>query len=130
MVLDGLQHPIVQAPMGGGASTPALAAAVAEAGGLGFLAAGYKTPDAVRADIEALRALTDRPFGVNLFAPPAPAADDVAPFAAQLEAEAERYGAPVGEPRHDDDGWEAKLALVAELEVPVVTFTFGCPRGL
>ena len=40
MVLDGLEHPIVQAPMGGGPSTPALAAAVSEAGGLGFLAAG------------------------------------------------------------------------------------------
>ena len=57
--------------MGGGPSTPALAAAVAEAGGLGFLAAGYKPVDAVRADVEALRALTARPFGVNLFAPPA-----------------------------------------------------------
>jgi nitronate monooxygenase len=126
MVLDRLEHPIVQAPMGGGPSTPALAAAVGEAGGLGFLAAGYKTVDAVRADVEALRALTDRPFGVNLFAPPGPA-DDVADFAARMQAEAERYGAPVGEPRHDDDGWEAKLALMAELEVPVVSFTFGCP---
>jgi nitronate monooxygenase len=128
MVLDALAHPIVQAPMGGGPSTPALAAAVAQAGGLGFLAAGYKTADAVRADIGALRALTDRPFGVNLFAPPAPEAGDVASFATRLQAEAERYGAPVGEPRHDDDGWEAKLALMAELEVPVVSFTFGCPR--
>jgi nitronate monooxygenase len=127
MVLDGLAHPIVQAPMGGGASTPALAAAVAEAGGLGFLAAGYKPVEAVRADVEALRARTDRPFGINLFAPPVPAADDVAPFAAELEGEAARYGVPVGEPRHDDDGWDAKLALVHELEVPVVTFAFGCP---
>jgi nitronate monooxygenase len=127
MVLDGLEHPIVQAPMGGGPSTPALAAAVADAGGLGFLAAGYKPVDAVRADIEALRALTGRPFGINLFAPPAPAADAVESFAAELRGEAERYGAPVGEPRHDDDGWEAKLALMRELEVPVVSFTFGCP---
>jgi nitronate monooxygenase len=127
MVLDGLEHPIVQAPMGGGPSTPALAAAVAEAGGLGFLAAGYKPVHAVRADIEALRALTGRPFGVNLFAPPAPAADAVEGFAVELRGEAERYGAPVGEPRHDDDGWEAKLALMRELEVPVVSFTFGCP---
>jgi nitronate monooxygenase len=127
MILDGLEHPIVQAPLAGGASTPALAAAVAEAGGLGFLAAGYKTVDAVRADVEALGALTDRPFGVNLFAPPSPAAGEVGPFAARLQAEAERYGAPVGEPRHDDDGWEAKLALMAELEVPVVSFSFGCP---
>jgi nitronate monooxygenase len=127
MVLDGLAHPIVQAPMGGGASTPALAAAVAEAGGLGFLAAGYKPVEAVRADVEALRARTNRPFGINLFAPPVPAADDVAPFAAELEGEAARYGVPVGEPRHDDDGWDAKLALVRELEVPVVSFAFGCP---
>ena len=127
MILDELAHPIVQAPMGGGPSTPALAAAVAEAGGLGFLAAGYKPVEAVRADVEALRALTDRPFGINLFAPPVPAADDVAPFAAELEGEAARYGVPVGEPRHDDDGWDAKLALVRELEVPVVSFTFGCP---
>ena len=127
MVLERLEYPIVQAPMGGGPSTPALAAAVAEAGGLGFLAAGYKTVDAVRADIEALRELTERPFGVNLFAPPSPAADDVAPFAARLRVEAERYGAPLGEPRHDDDGWDDKLALIAELRVPVVSFTFGCP---
>jgi nitronate monooxygenase len=129
MVLDRLEHPIVQAPMGGGPSTPALAAAVAEAGGLGFLAAGYKTVDAVRTDVEALRELTDRPFGVNLFAPPAPAAEDVRDFAARLRGEASHYGAPVGEPRHDDDGWEAKLALVAELRVPVVSFTFGCPSA-
>ena len=74
MVLDRLEHPIVQAPMGGGPSTPALAAAVAEAGGLGFLAAGYKPVDAVRADVLSVRAATGRPFGVNLFAPPGPAA--------------------------------------------------------
>ena len=127
--LDTLERPIVQAPMGGGASTPALAAAVAEAGGLGFLAAGYKTPDAVRADVEALRELTDRPFGINLFAPPGPPGDRAAleAFAAALEPEAARYGAAVGAPRHDDDGWDAKLALVAELAVPVVSFAFGCP---
>ena len=117
---------IVQAPMGGGPSTPELAAAVNEAGGLGFLAAGYKSVDAVRADVEALRELTDRPFGVNLFAPPGPA-EDVRAFADELRIEAERYGAPVGEPRHDDDGWEAKLDLLAELQVPIVSFTFGCP---
>jgi nitronate monooxygenase len=127
MILDRLEHPIVQAPMGGGPSTPSLAAAVAEAGGLGFLAAGYKPVDAVRADVAAVRDLTDRPFGVNLFAPPVPAIDDVAPFAARLAGEAERYGVPVGEPRHDDDGWEPKLALMRELDVPAVSFTFGCP---
>ena len=69
-----LAEPIVQAPLAGGPSTPELAIAVCEAGGLGFLAAGYKTPDAVRGQIDALRAHTDRPFGVNIFMPsPEPA---------------------------------------------------------
>jgi nitronate monooxygenase len=127
--LDQLEHPIVQAPMGGGPSTPALAAAVCEVGGLGFLAAGYKTVDGARADIEALRELTRRPFGVNLFAPPSGEPDPAAVrrYAATLAAEAERYGAPLGQPRRDDDAWEGKLALVAEAKVPVVSFTFGCP---
>jgi nitronate monooxygenase len=127
--LTSLKHPIVQAPMGGGPSTPALAAAVGAAGGLGSLASGYKTADIVRSDIAALRALGDAPFGLNVFAPPAPVTDAaaVAAFAATLGEEAERYGAPLGEPRHDDDDWQAKLALVRELAVPVVSFTFGCP---
>jgi nitronate monooxygenase len=117
--------------MGGGPSTPALAAAVAEAGGLGFLAAGYQTPDAVRADIASLRERAAGSFGVNLFAPPGPAADRAAVerFVSSLAEEADRYGAPLSEPRHDDDGWAAKLALVAELGVPVVSFTFGCPAA-
>jgi nitronate monooxygenase len=127
-----LAEPVVQAPMGGGASTPALAAAVCEAGGLGFLAAGYKTVDAVRADIAAVRERTDRPFGVNLFAPPAPVEDPaaVARYAASLRGDAERAGATVGEPRHDDDAWTEKLALVTEERVPVVSFTFGCPSDV
>jgi nitronate monooxygenase len=128
-ILDQLEHPIVQAPMGGGPSTPTLAAAVAEAGGLGFLAAGYKTTDAVRADIAALRGLTARPFGVNLFVPPGPEADpsELDRYAAELREEAERYGVQTGEPRHDDDSYEEKLALVVEERVQIVSFTFGCP---
>jgi nitronate monooxygenase len=113
--------------MGGGPSTPALAAAVADAGGLGFLAAGYKTAETVREDITALRKRTTGPFGVNLFAPPMPAGDGVEQFAAALAPEAERYGVPLGEPRHDDDDWGAKLALMAALRVPVVSISFGCP---
>jgi nitronate monooxygenase len=123
-----LEHPIVQAPMGGGVSTPALAAAVSEAGGLGFLAAGYLAPDKVRADVQALRTLTARPFGVNLFAPPQPVPDPRA-VERYAHALARRHGAAVGTPRHDDDAWEEKLALLAELRVPVVSFAFGCPEA-
>jgi nitronate monooxygenase len=122
--LEELEHPIIQAPMGGGASRPELAAAVANAGGLGFLAAGYKTVAVARADIAAVRELTDRPFGVNVFAPPGPPGDAaaVAAYADSLRAEGD-----VGDPHHDDDGWDAKLALMREQRVPVVSFTFGCP---
>jgi nitronate monooxygenase len=129
--LSDLEHPIVQAPMGGGPSTPALAAAVSEAGGLGFLAAGYRTSDAVRSDIAELRGLSSRPFGLNLFVP-GPASGDAAGLARYGEAlggEAERVGVELGEPRHDDDGWEDKLALAREQRVPVVAFTFGCPEA-
>jgi nitronate monooxygenase len=122
-----LEHPIVQAPMGGGVSTPALAAAVSEAGGLGFLAAGYLAPDAVRSEIASLRELTGRPFGVNLFAPPQPVPDPRA-VERYAQALARRHGAAVGTPKHDDDGWEEKLALLGELRAPVVSFTFGCPQ--
>ena len=127
--LSQLRHPIVQAPLGGGPSTPALAAAVSEAGGLGFLAAGYRTPDAVRAEIAELRGLTDRPFGVNLFVPGPPSSDRAAleRYAHQLLAEAARYGVELGEPRYDDDNWAEKLELLREERVPVVSFTFGCP---
>ena len=116
--------------MGGGPSTPALAAAVSGAGGLGFLAAGYKTAEAVRTDIGDLRELTDRPFGVNVFVPSAPADPALVDrYAETLRGEAEHYGTALGEPRHDDDGWDDKLALVAEERVPVVSFTFGCPSA-
>ncbi|MFE3288960.1 nitronate monooxygenase, partial [Streptomyces sp. NPDC059233] len=62
-------HPIVQAPMAGGGSCPALVGAVCEAGGLGYLAGGYKTADGMYHEIKQVRALTRRPFGVNLFMP-------------------------------------------------------------
>src|SRR5215208_3447928 len=127
--LDQLELPIVQAPMGGGPSTPELAAAVANAGGMGFLAAGYKSADAFAKEIGRLRELTSGPFGVNVFAPPDRAGDPAAVerYAAALEAEAERYGVAVGEPRHDDDGYEAKLTLLERESVDAVAFTFGCP---
>lgn len=120
----------MQAPLAGGASTPELAAAVSDAGGLGFLAAGYKTPDDVRQDIRRLRSLTERSFGVNIFAPPQPVheAGAVDAYAAELRSEAERYGARLGDARHDDDSFEAKLSLVREERVEVVSFTFGCPE--
>ena len=117
--------------MGGGPSTPALAAAVSEAGGLGFLAAGYRSPAAVRDDIAEVRRLTERPFGINLFVPGPARADREAldAYASALGGEAERYGVELGDAVHDDDGWDEKLELLADERVPVVSVTFGCPSG-
>ncbi|MFE7403526.1 nitronate monooxygenase, partial [Streptomyces sp. NPDC057557] len=55
VLTDLCRYPVVQAPMAGGASCPQLVAAVAEAGGLGFLAAGYKTADGMYNEIKQLR---------------------------------------------------------------------------
>lgn len=131
MILDDLKEPIVQAPMAGGPSTPALTAAVGSAGGLGFLAAGYKTADALREEIADLRRLSNVSFGVNLFVPdPEPAKPDrLAPYLDELRPEAARYGVELGSPRHDDDDWDAKLDLVGREQVAVVSFTFGCPAS-
>ena len=124
-----LTVPIVGAPLAGGPSTPALAAAVSEGGGLGFVAAGYKTTADVAADIAEVRRMTERPFGVNIFFPARLAVDEAAieRYAERLEVEAARYGVAVGEPRWGDDEWEAKLALVARERPAVVSFAFGCP---
>lgn len=130
-VLDELRVPVVLAPLAGGPSTVALAAAVTEAGGLGFLAAGYKTADAVRGDIDGFRSASRGPFGVNVFTPPAAAADPGAygPYLERLETEAARAGTTVGTPRFDDDQFDAKIDLLGEARPPVVSFVFGCPSA-
>ena len=127
-VLDGLEVPIVQAPMAGGPSTPALAIAVARGGGLGFLAAGYLGLDRLEQDLATTRAQIDR-FGVNVFVPGEGPADPelVAAYAAGLRPEAERVGVELGDARFDDDRFDDKVELLAHSPVAVVSFTFGIP---
>ena len=122
--------PIVGAPLAGGPSTPALAAAVSEAGGVGFLAGGYKTAAAVQADLQELRALTTRPIGLNLFHPTRDPVDEPAlqAYGERMRAEERRYGVAAGEPRWSDDDWTAKLEVAARARPDVVSFTFGCPE--
>jgi nitronate monooxygenase len=128
-VLSALAVPVVQAPIAGGPSTPALAAAVNRAGGLGFLAAGYLSTRRLGEDIEVLCGLIEGPFGVNLFVGGGYAADParVEAYAQRLSAEALRAGVRLGEPRFDDDSFQDKLTLVCERGVAVVSFTFGLP---
>src|SRR5580658_11107510 len=126
-----LASPVLAAPMAGGPTNPALVAAAARAGSLGFLAGGYKTPAALEQQIVEVRAQTGT-FGVNLFAPnPVPV--DPAEFrryAAALQAEADHYGLDLRGAQPvvtDDDGWPDKISLLLERPVPLVSFTFGIP---
>ncbi|MFJ8074997.1 nitronate monooxygenase [Streptomyces sp. NPDC096176] len=130
LLTDLCRHPIVQAPMAGGASCPRLVAAVSETGGLGFLAAGYKTADGMYQEVKQVRGLTARPFGVNLFMPQPGTADPAAVgvYRDQLAGEAAWYETPLGDADSGrDDGYDAKLAILLDDPVPVVSFTFGCP---
>jgi nitronate monooxygenase len=122
--------PIVGAPMAGGVGTPELAAAVSNAGGLGFIPGGYLSAERFADDIAAARAMTTGPLGVNLFVPQPSVADWVALdyYADELEGIAEHYQCEVGRPEFgDDDDWERKLDVVADVRPELVSFTFGVP---
>src|SRR3984885_15478554 len=128
MILERLSVPIVLAPLAGGSSTPELTAAVSNAGGLGFLAAGYLTASALKERIDQARALTGAPVGVNVFVPGRPSDPDaVRAYAATLAEDARSAGVGLGEAHYEDDDWAAKIELLAAERVPVVSFTFGCP---
>ncbi|GHC97995.1 oxidoreductase [Nocardiopsis terrae] len=124
-------RPILQAPMAGGASTPALVHAVSGAGGLGALAAGYLSAEALGEQIDGVRGLGTDVFGVNVFVPSgAPAPEPaLADYRSELAGDARRHGTEVGPARHDDDSWDAKVDLLASAAVPLVSFTFGCPSA-
>jgi nitronate monooxygenase len=126
-----LDRPVIAAPMAGGPSTPELAAAATNAGGLGFVAAGYLSADAFAERVAAAKRQTTGPVGVNLFVPQPSAGspEEIAAYASALADEAGRYGTALGEPRFDDDAWAAKLAVVQDLRPEVVSFTFGLPSA-
>jgi nitronate monooxygenase len=127
----GVQLPLVQAPMAGGPDSPALAAAVSKAGGLGSLGCGYMTPEQIEEVVIATRALTKRPFAVNLFMrgdpPDNPAAS--ARVVSALEPFRKSLGLlkPPALPRPLPQV-EAQLAMVLRLKPKVLSFTFGLPR--
>jgi nitronate monooxygenase len=121
---DLLPRPVVVAPMAGGPSTVELVAAAARAGALGFLAAGYKTTEAMAAEIAAVRAATAEPFGVNVFVPGAPYPDAAALRGYLDSLSADRI---TGDPSWDDDHFDGKIAALLAGPPPVVSFTFGCP---
>jgi nitronate monooxygenase len=124
----GLRHPIIQAPLAGGGATPALVAAVGEAGALGFIGAAYLTPAQITESVRAVRAQTTRPFGISLFAPQPvpptptdarPAVERVTPYFAEL-------GLPApGVPATAADTFAEQLAAALDSGATVFSFTFG-----
>lgn len=130
--LCGVDLPIVQAPLGGGPGTAELTAAVSGAGGLGILGLGYLPPGEARAVVRRVRALTDRPFGANLFLPE-PAADleagvlDTARDALVPFREAVGLDGPPPATDLGGQDVEAQLEVLLAERVPVVGFTFGAP---
>ncbi|HEY7031288.1 MAG TPA: nitronate monooxygenase [Thermomicrobiales bacterium] len=128
--LLGIDHPIILAPMAGGASSPELVASVANAGALGMLGAAYLTPTQIADAVAATRRLTDRPFGVNLFAGGTEDTRDVDPdpMLAILGRYHEELGLPPPVlPSPAAIPFADQLDAVLAAEVPVFSFTFGIP---
>jgi len=129
-VMQLSEVPIIQAPMAGGPSTPALTAAIVNAGGYGFVAGGYLSGDELRESISNTRSLSGSAFGVNLFVPSDPGdVAEIARYAEALQPESDRWGVALGEPRWDDDDFNAKLDVIESAHVHMVSFTFGCPSS-
>jgi nitronate monooxygenase len=129
--LLGTELPIVQAPMAG-SQGHALAVAVCNAGGLGSLPGALLGPEALRQELQALRAGTTQPFNVNFFCHTPPVADAAreAGWRQALAAYGHEFGVdanapPAGATRRPFD---AEMADVLEPFRPaVVSFHFGLP---
>jgi nitronate monooxygenase len=129
--LLGTSLPVIQAPMAG-VQGHALALAVSNAGGLGSLPAAMLSPEALRQELSALRAGSDRPFNVNFFchAPPTPDGareqrwrDALAPFYREFGIDAESLPAGPGRAPFS----QAVADVIEPFRPPVVSFHFGLP---
>jgi nitronate monooxygenase len=123
-----IAHPIIQAPLAGGGDTPDLVAAVCNAGAIGFIGAAYSTPAQIIELGRAVRGKTNRPFGINLFAPlpeskqtydPALAVQRVAPFYEELGLTLPSPPTPL------PSSFAEQLAATLETDAAAFSFTFG-----
>ncbi|MBC3916510.1 nitronate monooxygenase [Undibacterium sp. CY18W] len=125
-------HPIIQAPMAGGATTPELVAAVSNAGGLGSLAAPLLTPLAIIEQAEHIRRLTDKPFAINLFVQTRPQVDFAALEAAKLllQPVCQELGwDSLPTPTRWCEDFEAQLDALITARPAVASFTFDVLHG-
>lgn len=134
LTLLGIKHPLIQAPMAG-VSTPAMAAAVSNAGGLGSLGLGASSVEQAREQIRKVRALTDLPFNCNFFCHRPAMADPLreAVWLAHLAGEFAQFEArPPAALREIYTSFiadEAMFAMLLEEKPKVVSFHFGLPQA-
>jgi nitronate monooxygenase len=125
----GLEWPIVQAPMAGANATPpALVGAVSGAGALGCIGAAYMSPTEIAATCRGVRDLTNRPFGINLFAPIAspPVPSDVATALARVAPAHAALGLPAPTlPDPPAFTFADQLAAALDGGAAFFSFTFG-----
>jgi nitronate monooxygenase len=128
----GIDLPIIQAPMAG-AQGSALTVAVSNAGGLGSLPCALLSPDAIRKELAAIRARTDKPYNVNFFchSPPAPDAQREKAWRERLAPYYEELGLDMGSvPQGDRAPFSAEAAdVLEEFRPAVVSFHFGLPSA-
>jgi nitronate monooxygenase len=129
----GIELPVVQAPMAG-VQGSALAIAVSNAGGLGSLPCAMLNADAMRRELQAIRARTSRPYNVNFFChtPPAPDAQRDTAWRRALAPYYSQFGIdpaaiPSGPGRQPFDAEFADA--LSEFEPRVVSFHFGLPSA-
>ena len=122
----GLALPIVQGPMTG-SDTPTLAAAVSEAGGLGMLGCGMRSPTAMAEAAAEVRAATDRPFGMNLFVQATPTPDEATVQAALLRLAPfyAEFGLVPARPAQWCEDFGAQFEALVAARPAVASFTFG-----
>lgn len=121
-----LTRPIVQAPMAGGATTPELISQVSEFGGLGSLGAGMTSPEKLNEQINEIKALTDKPFSVNLMVLSEQESTDFSsPMPSWLVDYYQQLNIKVSLPEKPAEMFANQLQVLIKNPVAVVSFTFG-----
>lgn len=125
----GIEFPLVVAPMAGGPTTAQMVAASSNAGVLGSLGAAYYSPEQIEFEIASVRAMTSRPFAVNLFAPPPEVHVPSADLARAIDR-TRRYRDELALPNPDlkppfHPDFEKQFEVILKTKPAVFSFVFG-----